>query len=128
MTEQYICKDCALNCNLRQDSEMEGQTPTICPHGMIPHYQTPSWKLIGELAGKQKTLFTEKEQKIILERLNEPFSDETKKETKEITKKHNTGLAKCHNCGVELIAPYDGQPYWCTECSYENDLKRRNKQ
>jgi len=34
-------------------------------------------------------------------------------------------MAKCHNCGVELIAPYDGQPYWCTECSYEDDLKRK---
>jgi DNA-directed RNA polymerase subunit RPC12/RpoP len=32
-------------------------------------------------------------------------------------------LAKCHTCGRELIAPYDGMPYWCTECSYEDDLK-----
>lgn len=32
-------------------------------------------------------------------------------------------LAKCHKCGATLIAPYDGKPYWCTECSYEDDLK-----
>lgn len=32
-------------------------------------------------------------------------------------------LAKCAKCGVELIVPHDGQPYWCTECSIEEELK-----
>lgn len=36
-----------------------------------------------------------------------------------------TGLAKCHKCGVTLIAPEDGQPYWCTGCSYEEELRER---
>jgi DNA-directed RNA polymerase subunit RPC12/RpoP len=37
-------------------------------------------------------------------------------------------LAKCKKCGATLIAPYDGNPYWCTECSYEDELKGiRNK-
>lgn len=30
-------------------------------------------------------------------------------------------LAKCHECGVELIAPFDGQSYWCTECSQKEE-------
>ena len=33
------------------------------------------------------------------------------------------GLARCEKCGEELIAPYDGQPYWCIECSQEIDRK-----
>jgi DNA-directed RNA polymerase subunit RPC12/RpoP len=39
-------------------------------------------------------------------------------------------LAKCHTCGKTLIAPYDGKPYWCTKCSYEEEYmkeKRRKK-
>jgi len=52
-----------------------------------------------------------------------------KKETERtmIEKPSKNGLAKCHSCGIELIAPYDGQPYWCTECSYEEELKERAK-
>jgi len=34
-------------------------------------------------------------------------------------------LAKCAGCGAELIAPEDGQPYWCTECSQAADEKER---
>jgi DNA-directed RNA polymerase subunit RPC12/RpoP len=34
-------------------------------------------------------------------------------------------LAKCAKCGRELMAPDDGHPYWCTECSYEDELKYR---
>jgi hypothetical protein len=34
------------------------------------------------------------------------------------------GLAKCADCGAELIAPYDGNPYWCTECSQKEDERR----
>jgi len=34
-------------------------------------------------------------------------------------------LAKCAKCGVELIAPYDGNPYWCTDYSRENDELER---
>jgi DNA-directed RNA polymerase subunit RPC12/RpoP len=37
-------------------------------------------------------------------------------------------VAKCHSCGRELIAPYDGHPYWCVECSYEDELKERAKE
>ena len=37
-------------------------------------------------------------------------------------------LAKCHSCGKELIAPYDGHPYWCVECSYEEELRERAKE
>jgi hypothetical protein len=37
-------------------------------------------------------------------------------------------LAKCHKCGVELIAPYDGQPYWCTECSIEEEEDYRERE
>lgn len=36
-------------------------------------------------------------------------------------------LAKCAECGVELIAPYDGFPYWCTKCSIEDDEKERKR-
>jgi hypothetical protein len=31
-------------------------------------------------------------------------------------------VANCEGCGAELIAPYDGQPYWCTECSHNEDM------
>lgn len=31
------------------------------------------------------------------------------------------GTAVCYECGVDLIAPADGQPYWCTECSQEEE-------
>jgi transposase len=31
------------------------------------------------------------------------------------------GQAICSCCGATLIAPVDSQPYWCTECSYEDD-------
>lgn len=34
------------------------------------------------------------------------------------------GLAKCATCGATLIAPDDGQPRWCTECSYKDDQKK----
>ena len=37
-------------------------------------------------------------------------------------------LAKCHTCGAELIAPYDGKPYWCTECSWEDEMREREKE
>ena len=37
-------------------------------------------------------------------------------------------VAKCHKCGVELIAPYDGQPYWCTECSIEEEEDYRERE
>jgi hypothetical protein len=30
-------------------------------------------------------------------------------------------LAKCAKCGETLIAPEDGQPHWCTQCSIEMD-------
>ena len=33
------------------------------------------------------------------------------------------GLARCAGCGAELIAPEDGKPYWCIECSQEMDRK-----
>jgi DNA-directed RNA polymerase subunit RPC12/RpoP len=36
-------------------------------------------------------------------------------------------MAKCHKCGREVTAPYDGQPYWCTACSYEDDLKEKQR-
>ena len=36
--------------------------------------------------------------------------------------------AKCHDCGAELIAPYDGKPYWCIECSYKYDMKKQQRQ
>lgn len=32
-----------------------------------------------------------------------------------------SGLATCAKCGDELIAPEDGQPYWCIECSHKLD-------
>jgi DNA-directed RNA polymerase subunit M/transcription elongation factor TFIIS len=37
-------------------------------------------------------------------------------------------MSKCEKCGALLIAPYDGKPYWCTECSYEEELKKLGKQ
>jgi tRNA(Ile2) C34 agmatinyltransferase TiaS len=36
-------------------------------------------------------------------------------------------LAKCAKCGVTLIAPDDGYPYWCTKCSYEYDERVRQQ-
>jgi DNA-directed RNA polymerase subunit M/transcription elongation factor TFIIS len=36
-------------------------------------------------------------------------------------------LAKCHTCGKILIVADDGQPFWCTECSYEDDLKEQRR-
>jgi hypothetical protein len=46
-----------------------------------------------------------------------------------MTSKRDGGLARCETCGKTLIAPYDGQPYWCTECSIEKDqrFQRRRK-
>ena len=38
-------------------------------------------------------------------------------------KKNEGHLAKCHKCGATLIALDDGQPYWCTHCSWEEDHK-----
>jgi hypothetical protein len=38
-----------------------------------------------------------------------------------------SGLAKCEKCGVTLIAPDDGQPRWCFDCSYEDDLRERER-
>jgi len=38
-----------------------------------------------------------------------------------VTKKREGGLAKCEDCGVTLIAPYDGHPYYCQECSQMRD-------
>jgi hypothetical protein len=38
-----------------------------------------------------------------------------------IAEKRDGDLAKCEGCGVTLISPYDGQPYWCQECSMERD-------
>jgi hypothetical protein len=26
-------------------------------------------------------------------------------------------IATCETCGAQLIAPYDGKPYWCIACS-----------
>jgi hypothetical protein len=40
--------------------------------------------------------------------------------------KKPSGLAKCAGCGETLIAPDDGEPWYCTECSYEKDLKARH--
>ncbi len=31
------------------------------------------------------------------------------------------GLARCTGCGATLIAPADGKPYWCIECSQKQD-------
>lgn len=42
--ETYVCKDCSMECSLSQKSEMERQFPTICPHGMIAHYEKVNWK------------------------------------------------------------------------------------
>lgn len=44
MTETYVCKECCLECKIIQKSEMEKQFPTICPHGMLPHYDKPPFK------------------------------------------------------------------------------------
>jgi hypothetical protein len=44
-TELYVCTGCDLNCKLRQNSEMEKQFPTICPHEVLPYYETTPWKL-----------------------------------------------------------------------------------
>jgi len=33
------------------------------------------------------------------------------------------GLSRCANCNATLIAPDDGQPRWCTICSYEEELR-----
>lgn len=30
-----------------------------------------------------------------------------------------TGSAICSNCGKQLLAPADGKPFWCLECSTE---------
>jgi DNA-directed RNA polymerase subunit RPC12/RpoP len=46
---------------------------------------------------------------------------------KKIITEAGEGPARCYDCGVELIAPADGRPYWCTACSYEHDLKERNR-
>jgi ribosomal protein S27E len=34
-------------------------------------------------------------------------------------------LAKCADCGATLIAPDDGKPYWCIECSQKREERRR---
>ena len=39
-----------------------------------------------------------------------------------------TGLAICYDCGAELIAPADGKPYWCTNCSHEAELRKQGEQ
>jgi len=39
--------------------------------------------------------------------------------------KKKSGLAHCAGCGAELIAPYDGMPYWCIECSQEEERRNR---
>lgn len=44
-----------------------------------------------------------------------------------MTTKRDGGLARCEKCGMTLIAPFDGQPYWCTECSYEDELRERKR-
>jgi hypothetical protein len=47
MTEKeiYICRDCSLECEIKQNSDLEREFPTICPHGLIPHYTKPPFKL-----------------------------------------------------------------------------------
>jgi len=35
--------------------------------------------------------------------------------------KEYPGLARCAGCGSTLIAPADGKPYWCIECSQKQD-------
>ena len=37
------------------------------------------------------------------------------------------GNAVCYKCGVELIAPADGQPYWCIKCSNDDALDNRGQ-
>jgi len=44
-----------------------------------------------------------------------------------MTKKREGGLAKCEDCGDTLIAPYDGNPYWCIACSQKQDRKREER-
>lgn len=46
-------------------------------------------------------------------------------ESKRLVKK--TGGAVCYDCGEELIAPADGQPYFCIECSQNRDYERRRQ-
>ena len=36
-------------------------------------------------------------------------------------------VARCKTCGEQLIAPYDGQPYQCTECSHREDERRSRR-
>jgi DNA-directed RNA polymerase subunit RPC12/RpoP len=36
-------------------------------------------------------------------------------------------LAKCAKCGETLIVSDDGMPFWCTECSYEEEYQRNQQ-
>lgn len=37
------------------------------------------------------------------------------------------GNAVCYDCGEDLIAPADGQPYWCISCSMKQDEIKRGR-
>jgi hypothetical protein len=94
-------------------------------HKGYPGFEIRDAKINGNVCwghGDKRTTDKEMLNNIINELKKLEISlDQEEKNNEPVTKKREGGLAKCEDCGVTLIAPYDGQPYYCQECSQIRD-------